>query len=68
MFKKPSLLTRIWSYFLVLQNVAFLILDKVIMGGALNISHFEGHFVNFVIGFVLGWAMLVKVGIRVKNI
>ena len=67
-FKKPSLLTRIWSYFLVLQNLSFLFIDKVLMGGSLHISHFEGHFVNFVIGFILGWIMLTQVGIKVKNI
>ena len=68
MFKKPSLLTRIWSYFLVLQNLSFLVIDKVLMGGSLNIAHFEGHFVNFVSGFILGWIMLTQVGIKVKNI
>jgi hypothetical protein len=38
------------------------------MGGSLNISHFEGHFVNFVIGFILGWIMLTRVGIKVINL
>ena len=68
MFKNPSLLTRIWSYFLVLQNLSFLVVDKVMMGGSLNIAHFEGHFVNFVIGFILGWVILTKVGVKVHNI
>ena len=67
-FRKPSLLTRVWSYFLVIQNLSFLVIDKVLMGGSLNISHFEGHFVNFVMGFILGWVMLTQVGIKVKNI
>ena len=66
-FRKPSLLTRFWSYFLVLQNLAFLVIDAA-GGWSLNISHFEGHFVNFVIGFILGWIMLTKVGIKVRNI
>ena len=66
-FRKPSLLTRFWSYFLVLQNLAFLVVDAA-GGWSLNIAHFEGHFVNFAIGFMLGWIMLTQVGIKVHNI
>ena len=66
-FKKPSLLTRIWSYFLVTLNVGNAIYDAC-GGWTLNTAHFKAHFVNTVIGFVLGWFILTKVGLKVHNI
>ena len=66
-FKNPSFLTRIWSYFLVLQNVANAVIDGC-GGWTQNTAHLQGHFLNFVIGFILGWIMLTRVGIKVINL
>ena len=66
-FKKPSQLTRIWSYFLVALNVWSFVADYW-TGMKANIAHLKAHFANTVLGFVSGWIILTKVGVKVYNL
>ena len=66
-FKKPSLLTHIWSTYLVLHNLVVFGVDWS-EGFTRHVAHFEGHLVNFISGFLIGSVALLVMEVKVKNI